>query len=227
MATFTIWHFLVLLVLVIQPLLFIPILRKAGLSAWWVLLAPIPIVNLLVVWLFAFCNWPAIDRGVDSATPESLGSNAPAERSSSGRLILPIGLVAIVTVTLVTLLGGGREAFSDEYGVFRDETAYDTCRSQAAARAGTREGLQILLNGCAEEATPRKCRGLSSNISRPVKQSDPASGTITFEELGARLSGKWTVETTNARGSPRDECVRECLSRGRYSRYLGECSLGP
>lgn len=36
------------------------IVGKAGYSRWWVILALVPMVNLLALWLFAFSRWPAI-----------------------------------------------------------------------------------------------------------------------------------------------------------------------
>jgi uncharacterized membrane protein YhaH (DUF805 family) len=34
------------------------IIRKAGYSGWWCLLALVPLVNLIMVWVFAFASWP-------------------------------------------------------------------------------------------------------------------------------------------------------------------------
>ena len=34
------------------------ILRKAGYSAWWVITTFIPIVNLVMLYIFAFSTWP-------------------------------------------------------------------------------------------------------------------------------------------------------------------------
>lgn len=38
------------------------IVRKAGYSRWWSLLLLVPIVNLVLIWLFAFSSWPALER---------------------------------------------------------------------------------------------------------------------------------------------------------------------
>ena len=40
-------------------LLFGQVLRKAGFSMWWALLMLVPIVNIIMVWVFAFSEWPA------------------------------------------------------------------------------------------------------------------------------------------------------------------------
>ena len=38
----------------------IRILHKAGYSGWWSLLTFLPIANIVVVWVFAFADWPAL-----------------------------------------------------------------------------------------------------------------------------------------------------------------------
>lgn len=37
---------------------YVRILHKAGYSGWWLLLLIIPIVNLIMIWVFAFSEWP-------------------------------------------------------------------------------------------------------------------------------------------------------------------------
>lgn len=36
------------------------ILNKAGYSAWWVLIALVPLVNVVMFFVFAFSDWPAL-----------------------------------------------------------------------------------------------------------------------------------------------------------------------
>ena len=43
---------------IIPALLCIPILRKAGFSAWWALPALIPGMIIPMLWIFAFIRWP-------------------------------------------------------------------------------------------------------------------------------------------------------------------------
>ena len=38
------------------------IVGKAGYSKVWVILAFIPVVNLIALWVFAFASWPALRR---------------------------------------------------------------------------------------------------------------------------------------------------------------------
>jgi len=55
----SIWQLVIILGIIAIPfLLFSPILRKAGFSSWWSLCFFIPVVNILLVWLFAFIEWP-------------------------------------------------------------------------------------------------------------------------------------------------------------------------
>lgn len=49
---------LISLILIGIPAAFI--LKKAGYSRWWVIVAFIPFVNLIGLWVFAFANWPAL-----------------------------------------------------------------------------------------------------------------------------------------------------------------------
>jgi uncharacterized membrane protein YhaH (DUF805 family) len=36
------------------------ILKKAGYSGWWSVLMVVPLVNIVMVWVFAFADWPAL-----------------------------------------------------------------------------------------------------------------------------------------------------------------------
>lgn len=57
------WHWLILLatvVLFMYP--YVRIIKRAGFSGWWVLTMFVPIVNLIMIWVFALAKWPAIDR---------------------------------------------------------------------------------------------------------------------------------------------------------------------
>jgi len=52
-----------LIILLMIVLLFWPwavILQKAGYSRLWVLLAVVPLVNYIALWVFAFSDWPAL-----------------------------------------------------------------------------------------------------------------------------------------------------------------------
>lgn len=59
MGSLSIWHWLIVAFYI--ALLVVPvakILSKAGFSGWWSLLAIVPIVNIICLWVFAFVSWP-------------------------------------------------------------------------------------------------------------------------------------------------------------------------
>ncbi|HMK22495.1 MAG TPA: hypothetical protein VK466_09190 [Terriglobales bacterium] len=35
-------------------------IAKAGFSPWWALLGVVPLVNLVMLWVFAYAKWPAL-----------------------------------------------------------------------------------------------------------------------------------------------------------------------
>jgi uncharacterized membrane protein YhaH (DUF805 family) len=51
---------IVILVVTIFPL--VKIIQKAGYSGWWVLLGLIPLVNFIMIWIFALSDWPALRK---------------------------------------------------------------------------------------------------------------------------------------------------------------------
>jgi hypothetical protein len=64
MGSFSIWHWLVLLVYF--AVIVVPcwrIVSKAGFHGAWALLALVPLVNLIMLWVFAFVPWPVRDKG--------------------------------------------------------------------------------------------------------------------------------------------------------------------
>ncbi len=61
------WHWIMppvmlLLIIVIVGIPVARILHRAGRSRWWVIVAFLPLLNLLGLWLFAFARWPNLDR---------------------------------------------------------------------------------------------------------------------------------------------------------------------
>ena len=60
MGSFSIWHWIILLfyiAIIVVP--FWRIASKAGYSGAWSLVAIIPLVNIIFLWVFAFANWPS------------------------------------------------------------------------------------------------------------------------------------------------------------------------
>ena len=61
MASFSIWHILILLI--ISVVFIVPIaniLGRAGWSRWISILWLIPFVNVVMLWVFAYAPWPAL-----------------------------------------------------------------------------------------------------------------------------------------------------------------------
>lgn len=63
MGSFSIVHWLIVLVVlastVVPPWI---IVRKAGFHPAWSLLGLVPLVNIVVLWVFALSDWPALRR---------------------------------------------------------------------------------------------------------------------------------------------------------------------
>jgi uncharacterized membrane protein YhaH (DUF805 family) len=62
MGGLSILHWLIV-VIVILAVYFVPIvkiLHKAGYSGWWCLIVFVPLVNIIMFYVFAFANWPAL-----------------------------------------------------------------------------------------------------------------------------------------------------------------------
>ena len=45
-------------VLLVAVVVYVTIVRKAGYSGWWVLTLLVPVVNLVMIAVFAFSEWP-------------------------------------------------------------------------------------------------------------------------------------------------------------------------
>jgi hypothetical protein len=58
------WHWVMplgmpLLLIIIVAVPVANILHRAGRSRWWTILAFVPLVNLIGLWVFAFTRWPS------------------------------------------------------------------------------------------------------------------------------------------------------------------------
>ena len=59
MGTVSVIHWIVMLGLTFVFLFPVTkILRKAGYSGWWCLLGLVPLLNIIMIWVFAFATWP-------------------------------------------------------------------------------------------------------------------------------------------------------------------------
>jgi uncharacterized membrane protein YhaH (DUF805 family) len=63
----------VIAIIIVLAIYFVPILmiiRKAGYNGWWILILFVPLVNLIMLWVFAFASWPSLrDHGPAAAPP--------------------------------------------------------------------------------------------------------------------------------------------------------------
>jgi len=62
MVSLSICHLMVLVVLVLLVWAFVAVfgrvLNRAGYSRWWLLTVVVPLLNLIMLWVFAFASWP-------------------------------------------------------------------------------------------------------------------------------------------------------------------------
>ena len=59
MGSFSIWHWLIVIILFLPNLFFIPAVKKAGFSGWWAALSLVPVFGLVLLWVFAYAKWPS------------------------------------------------------------------------------------------------------------------------------------------------------------------------
>jgi hypothetical protein len=95
MSIFSVWHFIIFL---ISILLFWLIAKKAGYSGWWVLTMIIPLVNLIMVWVFAFAEWP-VEHGPPRVT--STWKKVLGYIFVSIMIVGLIGIVVAITVPMI------------------------------------------------------------------------------------------------------------------------------
>ena len=60
MGSMSIWHWLIVIFwvgIIIPPIA--NILRRTGHSGWWAVVAVLPVLNLVGLWIFAFGKWSA------------------------------------------------------------------------------------------------------------------------------------------------------------------------
>lgn len=63
MQSMNVWESIAIIVFFLVMLYpYIRIIRRTGHSGWWILIMFVPIVNFIMLWVFAFAKWPAVDR---------------------------------------------------------------------------------------------------------------------------------------------------------------------
>jgi hypothetical protein len=59
----SVWHILIFLIMIaIFAIPYVKIIQKAGYSGWWVLVMLVPLLNFIMLWVFAFARWPVEQR---------------------------------------------------------------------------------------------------------------------------------------------------------------------
>jgi uncharacterized membrane protein YhaH (DUF805 family) len=54
MGSLSIWHWLIVLIVVTIPIPVAKLLHKTGRSGWWALLYFLPLLNIIFLWIWAF-----------------------------------------------------------------------------------------------------------------------------------------------------------------------------
>ncbi len=85
MEGFSIWSWLIVVIVVgifvaLPAWMTVRILGKAGRSSLWCLLLFVPLVNIVMVWVFAFARWPALEVAA-AAAPSPTGPSVGAGES--------------------------------------------------------------------------------------------------------------------------------------------------
>lgn len=66
MLSFSVAHLVELVVFILLVWAFVSIfgriVNRAGYSRWWLLTLFVPLLNLIMLWIFAFADWPAARR---------------------------------------------------------------------------------------------------------------------------------------------------------------------
>ena len=64
MNSFSLWRWIIFLIIVGVPFWFFShAVRKAGFFPWWATLDIAPVVNIIMLWVFAYAKWPAFPKG--------------------------------------------------------------------------------------------------------------------------------------------------------------------
>lgn len=62
MPSFTFWHLMAFVAFILIVWAFVAvfgrILNRVGYSRWWLLTMFVPLLNLIMVWIFAYADWP-------------------------------------------------------------------------------------------------------------------------------------------------------------------------
>jgi hypothetical protein len=97
MEGFSIWYWLIVVIVVgifvvLPAWMTVRILSKAGRSSLWCLVMLVPLVNIVMVWVFAFARWPALEvagAAAPSPTGPSVGAGESGGRGGQASAATP------------------------------------------------------------------------------------------------------------------------------------------
>jgi uncharacterized membrane protein YhaH (DUF805 family) len=58
MGSLSIWHWIIIIVVMAVPIPVAKLLKKTGRTGWWALLYFVPILNIIFLWIWAFSAGP-------------------------------------------------------------------------------------------------------------------------------------------------------------------------
>jgi hypothetical protein len=65
MYSLSIWHWIVIVLFALIIWAFVAVFgrvaNRAGYSRWWLVTLFVPILNLIMLWVFAFASWPVFN----------------------------------------------------------------------------------------------------------------------------------------------------------------------
>jgi len=65
MGAFSLVHWILVIVALVSAVIPpVKILMKAGYSGWWCLIGFVPIVNIIMLWVFAYADWPSLRQAL-------------------------------------------------------------------------------------------------------------------------------------------------------------------
>jgi hypothetical protein len=91
----------------LQGLFFIPAVKKAGFSPWWIAPTLIPGVGVILLWLFAFAAWP-VEEAIGVEPPE-LPKGLRVANHFIAALAVIVLLLSIPMVAVMAEMGDNKQ----------------------------------------------------------------------------------------------------------------------
>lgn len=131
MHSFSLWHWIIFLIIAAVPLwLFSHAIRKAGFSPWWAVLGIVPVVNIIMLWVFAYTKWPALpEEKTDSARIESDSTTHPVRGTTGESTAAPLPAGLQYEAKNGASTGSRRVALHPSASLPNDKTARTTSNS--------------------------------------------------------------------------------------------------